>query len=125
MAGETTAEAPASDDLGAFITEKLGAFDKRQEGKGGTLAADLKAAVKEKTKMDRIRDAQAEYAPLYEELLGSDKESAKTNALLLLSEAGLKLAAPASLRLPWRWPMPLLACQRALLQLLHKSASWA
>lgn len=92
MAGETTAEAPA-DDLGAFITEKLGAFDKRQEGKGGTLAADLKAAVKEKTKMDRIRDAQAEYAPLYEELLGSDKESAKTNALLLLSEAGLKLAS--------------------------------
>ena len=93
MAGETTAEAPASDDLGAFITEKLGAFDKRQEGKGGTLAADLKAAVKEKTKMDRIRDAQAEYAPLYEELLGSDKEAAKTNALLLLSEAGLKLAS--------------------------------
>lgn len=93
MAGETTAEAPESDDLGAFITEKLGAFDKRQEGKGGTLAADLKAAVKEKTKMDRIRDAQAEYAPLYEELLGSDKEAAKTNALLLLSEAGLKLAS--------------------------------
>ena len=93
MAGETTAEAPASDDLGAFINEKLGAFDKRQEGKGGTLAADLKAAVKEKTKMDRIRESQAEYAPLYEELLGGDKESAKTNALLLLSEAGLKLAS--------------------------------
>ena len=86
-------EAPASeDDLGAFISEKLGSFDKRQEGKGGTLAADLKAAVKEKSKMDRIRDSQAEYAPLYEELLGSDKESAKTNALLLIAEAGLKLA---------------------------------
>ena len=93
MPGETQAEAPAADDLGAFITQKLGAFDKRQEGKGGTLAADLKAAVKEKTKMDRIKDAQSEYAPLYEELLGSDKESAKTNALLLLSEAGLKLAS--------------------------------
>ena len=86
------AEAPA-DDLGAFITEKLGAFDKRQEGKPGTLAKDLKEAVKERSKMDRIREAQAEYAPLYEELLGSDKESAKTNALLLLSEAGLKLAS--------------------------------
>jgi hypothetical protein len=85
-------EAPA-DDLGAFITEKLGAFDKRQEGKGGTLASDLKAAVKEKSKIDRIRESQAEYAPLYEELLGSDKESAKINALLLLSEAGLKLAS--------------------------------
>jgi hypothetical protein len=86
------AEAPA-DDLGAFINEKLGAFDKRQAGKTGTLATDLKEAVKEKSKMDRIREAQAEYAPLYEELLGSDKESAKTNALLLLSEAGLKLAS--------------------------------
>jgi hypothetical protein len=30
---------------------------------------------------------------LFEELLGSDKESAKINALLLLSEAGLKLAS--------------------------------
>ena len=86
------AEAPA-DELGAFINEKLGAFDKRQTGKTGTLATDLKEAVKEKSKMDRIREAQAEYAPLYEELLGSDKESAKVNALLLLSEAGLKLAS--------------------------------
>jgi hypothetical protein len=35
LAQETTpAEAPAADDLGAFITEKLGAFDKRQEGAG-------------------------------------------------------------------------------------------
>jgi hypothetical protein len=94
MAQETApvAEVPA-DELGAFITEKLGAFDKRQAGKTGTLATDLKEAVKEKSKMDRIREAQAEYAPLYEELLGSDKESAKTNALLLLSEAGLKLAS--------------------------------
>jgi hypothetical protein len=85
------AEAPSDDPLGAFITEKLSAFDKRQEGKGKTLAQDLKTAVKEKSKMDRIRESQAEYAPLYEELLGSDKESAKINALLLLSEAGLKL----------------------------------
>ena len=92
MAQETAAEAPA-DDLGAFINEKLGAFDKRQEDKGSTLAKDLKAAVGEKSKMDRIRDSQKEYAPLYEELLGSDKESAKVNALLLLSEAGLKLAS--------------------------------
>lgn len=83
-------EASAGDNLGAFISEKLGAFDKRQES--GTLAQDLKAAVKEKSKMDRIRDVQKEYAPLYEELLGGDKESAKINALLLLSEAGLKLA---------------------------------
>ena len=92
LPGEFGAEdAPAEDGLGAFISDKLSAFDKRQEGKGGTLAQDLKAAVKEKSKMDRIRESQAEYAPLYEELLGGDKESAKTNALLLLAEAGLKL----------------------------------
>lgn len=90
--GEAGTEAPAADDLGAFINEKLGAFDKRQEGTPGALAADLKAAAKEKTKMERIKEAQAEYAPLYQELLGGDKESAKTNALLLLAEAGFKLA---------------------------------
>ena len=91
---ETAAVAGApADELGAFITEKLGAFDKRQTGKAGTVAEGLKEAVTEKSKMDRIREAQAEYAPLYEELLGGDKESAKTNALLLLAEAGFKLAS--------------------------------
>lgn len=85
------AEAAPSDELGAFISEKLGAFEKRQAAPG--LAGALKEAVKEKTKMERIKEGQAEYAPLYEELLGGDKESAKINALLLLSEAGLKLAS--------------------------------
>ena len=85
--------APSDDPLGAFITEKLAAFDKREADQGKTLAKDLKAAVEGKSKMQRIRESQAEYAPLFEELLGSDKESAKINALLLLSEAGLKLAS--------------------------------
>jgi hypothetical protein len=53
----------------------------------------LKEAVKEKTKADRIKEATGEYMPLFKELLGEDKESAKMNALLLLSEAGLKLAS--------------------------------
>jgi len=79
------AEAPPTDVLGAFITDKLSAFDKREEVLGKTLAKD------KRSKVDRIRESQAEYAPLYEELLGGDKESAKINALLLLSEAGLKL----------------------------------
>ena len=87
------AEAPAGDELGDFITEKLAAFDKRQGEKG--LGPALKEAVKEKTKMERIKEAAAEYAPLYEEILGSDKQSAKTNALLLLAEAGFKLAGTA------------------------------
>ena len=90
-AAEAPAEAPATDDLGAFITERLSAFDKRQKGTEDVADA-IKSVPKEKSKIDRIRESQAEYAPLYEELLGSDKESAKINALLLLSEAGLKLA---------------------------------
>jgi hypothetical protein len=70
-----------TDPLGSFINQKLKTFDER-EAKGKPLS-----------KVDRIRKGQAEYAPLFEELLGSDKESAKINALLLLSEAGLKLAS--------------------------------
>jgi hypothetical protein len=80
MAASDTASA---DPLGTFINQKLKAFDER-EAKGKPLS-----------KVDRIRKGQAEYAPLFEELLGSDKESAKINALLLLSEAGLKLASSA------------------------------
>ncbi len=84
------AAAPEADDLGAFITDKLASFDKRQKDTG--VAGAIKEAVKEKSKVDRIRDARAEYEPLFAEILGDDKESAKINALLLLSEAGLKLA---------------------------------
>ena len=72
-----------ADPLGTFINQKLKAFDERA-AKGKPLS-----------KMERIKASQAEYAPLFEELLGSDKESAKINALLLLSEAGLKLASTA------------------------------
>jgi hypothetical protein len=72
-----------ADPLGSFINQKLKAFDERA-AKGKPLS-----------KMERIKASQAEYAPLFEELLGSDKESAKINALLLLSEAGLKLASSA------------------------------
>lgn len=83
--------APAGgDELGDFISQKLAAFDKRQGASG--VAAGIKEAVKEKTKMDRIKEAQGEYLPLYQEILGTDKENAKTNALLLLAEAGFKLA---------------------------------
>ena len=87
------AEAPATDDLGAFITDKLSAFDKRQEDKG--VADFIKEAdkPKAKTKMERIKEAQGEYNTMFSEILGDDKESAKINALLLLSEAGLKLAS--------------------------------
>jgi hypothetical protein len=62
----------------------------KEQGKGVT--DFIKEAVKEKSKVDRIREAREEYEPLFAEILGDDKESAKINALLLLSEAGLKLA---------------------------------
>jgi hypothetical protein len=62
-----------------------------QEQKKG-VSDFIKEAVKEKSKADRIREGRAEYEPLFAEILGDDKESAKINALLLLSEAGLKLA---------------------------------
>jgi hypothetical protein len=89
-AAAATEPTPATDDLGAFITEKLSAFDKRQKDTG--VADAIKEPTKEKSKVDRIREARAEYEPLFKEILGDDKESAKINALLLLSEAGLKLA---------------------------------
>jgi len=76
-------EKASADPLGLFINQKLKAFDERA-AKGKPLS-----------KMERIKASQAEYGPLFEELLGSDKESAKINALLLLSEAGLKLASSA------------------------------
>lgn len=91
VAQETApAEAPA-DDLGAFITEKLGAFDKRQKDAG--VEGAIKETPKSKTKVERIKEAQGEYNTMFSEILGDDKESAKVNALLLLSEAGLKLAS--------------------------------
>lgn len=81
-----------SDPLGAFMAEKEAAFDKRQL-KGTT--DFIKKETTKKSKVDRIRDARSEYEPLFAEILGDDKESAKINALLLLSEAGLKLASTA------------------------------
>jgi hypothetical protein len=80
--------------MSAAFPEDFGAEKKApvETKKEKSVSDFIKEAGKEKSKMDRIRDAQKEYAPLYEEILGSDKEAAKTNALLLLSEAGLKLA---------------------------------
>jgi len=58
-------------------------------------AAAAKATATEKGKIDRIKEAQKEYAPLFKELLGDSgsQEDIRTNALLLLSDAGFKLAA--------------------------------
>jgi hypothetical protein len=47
---------------------------------------------KKLSKIDRIRAARDEYAPLFKELMGDSKEDMKTNALLMLADAGFKFA---------------------------------
>ena len=50
-----------------------------------------------KSRIERIKEARAEYAPLYRELLGDTKDDMYTNAMLLLADAGFKYAQlPAS-----------------------------
>ena len=52
-----------------------------------------KPQFKELSRIDRIKAAQEEYTPLYKELIGDSAEDAKTNAMLLLADAGFKLAS--------------------------------
>lgn len=54
---------------------------------------DTLAKPKALSRIERIKQARGEYEPLYKELLGDTKEDAKTNALLLLADAGFKLAS--------------------------------
>jgi hypothetical protein len=72
-----------TDPLGTFIDQKMKLFNERE----------LKAGVKEKTRAERTKEGYAELAPLFQEILGSDKEDMKTNALLMLADAGFKLAS--------------------------------
>lgn len=53
----------------------------------------IKTALKEKTRAERTKEGYAELAPLFQEILGSDKEDMKTNALLMLADAGFKMAS--------------------------------
>jgi hypothetical protein len=77
---------------GDFGAEREAPATKEQ---GKDVAEFIKEAEKPKakTKIERIKEAQGEYNTMFSEILGDDKESAKINALLLLSEAGLKLAS--------------------------------
>jgi len=47
----------------------------------------------EKSRIERIREAQKEYAPLYKELLGDTKDDMYVNAMLMLADAGFKYAS--------------------------------
>jgi hypothetical protein len=53
----------------------------------------IKAATKPKTRAERTKAEYEDMAPLFTEILGSDKEDMKTNALLLLADAGFKMAS--------------------------------
>jgi hypothetical protein len=66
---------PAEVDTAEFLKKALASEGKKALSKG-----------------ERIKAGYEEMLPLYKELLGEDKESAKVNALLLLADAGLKLA---------------------------------
>ena len=101
--GEAKAEAEA--EAAAAAAEQSG-FDTRPAGndpneapyKGeGLSAAEELAKVtgvptKKPSKIDRIRAARDDYAPLFKELMGDNKEDMKTNALLMLADAGFKFA---------------------------------
>jgi hypothetical protein len=77
------AEKPNTDPLGAFIDQKMKLFNERE----------LKGSVKKLTRSERTKAEYEDMAPLFTEILGSDKEDMKTNALLLLADAGLKIAS--------------------------------
>lgn len=94
-AQEPAPSAPAveeGDRLGDFITQALKAQEKRDEKALPDAFGEAVARPKALTRGERIKAGYEEMLPLYRELLGEDKESAKTNALLLLADAGLKLA---------------------------------
>ena len=77
------ADTANADPLGAFIDQKLKLFNERE----------AKVPVKEKTRAERTKEGYAELAPLFQEILGDNKEDMKTNALLMLADAGFKLAS--------------------------------
>jgi len=67
-------EGPVQDGTSKFIKDKL-------------------AEPTAKTKAQRIREEYAGLEPMFTEILGNDKDSMRMNALLLLSDAGFKLAS--------------------------------
>jgi hypothetical protein len=67
-------EKPVADDTSKFIKEKL-------------------AEPAAKTKAQRIKEEYEGLQPMFAEILGSNKDDMRMNALLLLSDAGFKLAS--------------------------------
>jgi hypothetical protein len=74
------------------VAAKPNVYDTEDARKADTQTF-IKAALKEKTRAERTKEGYAELAPLFQEILGSDKEDMKTNALLMLADAGFKMAS--------------------------------
>jgi hypothetical protein len=93
----TAAEKPAYNPMQmAAISPTEFATQEELDAQGPAKASTqdfIKAAIKEKTRAERTKEGYAELAPLFQEILGSDKEDMKTNALLLLADAGLRIAS--------------------------------
>jgi hypothetical protein len=103
----TENEPQGTDRLGDFITQQLAdqaaanEVDNRQLAISDVAKAAAVTTEKEKptvfaSRLSRIKEAREGYAPLFDELLAGDGEDAKTNALLMLSEAGFKFANTAA-----------------------------
>jgi len=73
--GAAPVVAEEADDITSFIKKKL-----KEEGAG-------------KTRGERIKEEYGALEPTFRELLGDTKSDARTNALLLLADAGFKLAS--------------------------------
>lgn len=87
--------ASSADPLGDFIQEKLAAQQERDALAGETpVTPNVAKPTLEPTmsRIERIKAAQKEYAPLYKELLGDTKNDMEVNALLMLADAGFKYA---------------------------------
>ena len=96
-AAAEAAAAPAEEQSG-FVLPPAGndPNEAPYNGEGRSAAEDLAKLTgvppKKLSKIDRIRTARDEYAPLFKELMGDSKEDMKTNALLMLADAGFKFA---------------------------------
>jgi hypothetical protein len=80
------------DEMGDFIKQVLARDAAKEEAALPQAFGEAAARPKPLTRAERTKKEYEELAPLYKEILGEDKESAKVNALLLLADAGLKFA---------------------------------
>ena len=87
--GSLALPAPAVEDAPAAVEEDTESAPSSSAIELGKLAG---VPPKPMSKIDRIRASRDEYAPLFQELMGDNKADMKTNALLMLADAGFKFA---------------------------------